>query len=204
VLLWLNDNSSALSAFSGLISAVATVVIVGLTFYLALENRRLRKIGSEPEVIAYIKPSPHEFIAIEMVFANVGNGPAKNVCVSFEADFENVALHEIRNVTKQKRKLLAAMPPSEKFNLLFGVGHRLFLDGKAMKPIVAVVSYQNIQGKSKEARFDLAVDTWANMSGPTTSPEVEFLREFKKFSAQTSSELSKISSVFQSKKNRKD
>jgi hypothetical protein len=48
-----------------------TIVYAWLTGVLAIENRRLRKAGTEPEVIAYLFPDARHINILHMVVANV-------------------------------------------------------------------------------------------------------------------------------------
>ena len=70
-----------------------TIVYAWLTGVLAIENRRLRKAGTEPEVIAYLFPDARHINILHMVVANVAKGAAKNVSIEFEADADDFASH---------------------------------------------------------------------------------------------------------------
>ena len=64
VVAWLSASSPAITAAATLVPTATTIVYAWLTGILALENRRLRRAGTEPLVIAYLFPDAQN-LAIE-------------------------------------------------------------------------------------------------------------------------------------------
>jgi hypothetical protein len=55
---WLNANAGAVSALASMVSAFAAIILMGTTivyaiytWQLAVENRLLRKAGTDPQVV---------------------------------------------------------------------------------------------------------------------------------------------------------
>ena len=82
---WLNGNHGAVTAIATLIIASSAIVSVWISKELAKENRLLRKASTEPEVAAFLKADSRRNHARNLVLANVGQGPAKNVMFTIRA-----------------------------------------------------------------------------------------------------------------------
>lgn len=86
MIVWLNANAGAVSALASGVSAVAaivlmitTIVYAKFTWQLTVENRLLRKAGTDPQVVGYAAINPRVFGAIDFVIRNIGKGAARNV-----------------------------------------------------------------------------------------------------------------------------
>lgn len=116
---WMNSNAS-------LVSALATVAIAWLTFELARENRKLRKAGQEPQVVSYLIPHPDGNGAINIVFANIGLGVAKDVVFDIACDEADFKAHKVLIRTFRGNAPINVLPSGEKVTALFGIGFELF------------------------------------------------------------------------------
>jgi hypothetical protein len=92
---------------------------------LARETRELRRAGTEPDVVAYLLPHPVHLIVINVVIANVGQGPARDVEVEFEADPSDFSSHNVRYPAGVKRRVAAVLPQGERYVQVFGAGEDL-------------------------------------------------------------------------------
>jgi len=111
--------------FGSLITAAATVAIAILTCKLAAENRKLRKAGTEPKVIAYLSPSSTGSGAINFVLANVGRGLARDIKFHFEYEEDDFRDHDVKIYNDDQRAPLSYLPQDEKIESLFGIGYKL-------------------------------------------------------------------------------
>ena len=69
-----NIYQGAIIALATAVIAVAAVVTALLTFSLARENRLLRKLGTEPQVVAYLMTDQRYKTMVNLVLANIGQG----------------------------------------------------------------------------------------------------------------------------------
>lgn len=155
---WLAGNQ--VTGFAALVSAVATVVLAITTIVyawhtsqLADENRRLRKAGSDPQVVAYLTINPRVSIALDFVLANVGRGPAKNVrCQVIAGD--DFAEREV--LLRMRDSTFGLLPQDEAIRTAFGMGPELLGD-EPLRPFEVKISYQNFDGEAYSQSFTLDV-----------------------------------------------
>lgn len=100
----LQQYNGAVTAIATIVLTVTTMVYAALTGILACETRRLRRAGTEPDVVAYLMPDTLYLTPINLVVANVGSGPARNVAVEIEGDTADFQAHS-------KGLRLDAFPP---------------------------------------------------------------------------------------------
>lgn len=172
---WLNDSAS-------LVSALATVAIAVLTFQLASENRKLRRAGQEPQVVAYLSTHPDGNGAVNIVFANIGTGPAKNVRFKFDVDEEDFKNHRVKITNEEGRAAVNVIPQGEKISVLFGIGFELF--GKVgnepidpLKPFKVEIEYCGIDGKKRRMVSEINIGQFLGLAGLTNKPAI---REIEK------------------------
>lgn len=156
VIAWLNTNSAAVTAVATVVLTMTTVVYAWLTGVLAVENRRLRRAGTEPLVIAYLFPDARHINILHLVIANVGRGPAQNLAIEFEADVEDFAAHKIEHQVGTKRSLVSFLPQDERLYHFFGNALDMFTPD-APKDFFVKVYYEDMKGTSHEARFRTSV-----------------------------------------------
>ncbi|TIW46190.1 MAG: hypothetical protein E5V71_05045, partial [Mesorhizobium sp.] len=100
--------------YANLIGAASTFAIALLTVFLWAENRRMRKAGAAPEVVAYLTPHPDGHGGIQFVLANVGRGPAYGLTFEFIYDEKDFASHAVMLVNDKERTPLTVLPQDEK------------------------------------------------------------------------------------------
>jgi len=165
---WVNGNSA-------LVSALATVAIAWLTFELARENRKLRKLGQEPQVVAYLVPHPDGNGAINMVFANVGLGLAKDVSFHILGDEEEFKAHGVLMKTLKGAAPINVIPSGEKIVALFGIGFELFgnTEGKPIEPLrpfKVKMEFNDIHGERRSAISDIDIRQFSGLTGLMNKP----------------------------------
>lgn len=88
---WINTNG-------GVIIAVATVVLVGITGYYAYLTWRMLKSGNTPEIAVSLRPHEAYIHCVMLCIENIGTGAARNIQfrtdLSFKPDGER-ALEEV-------------------------------------------------------------------------------------------------------------
>ena len=158
----------------------ATVVIacsalasLWLTWRLSQDNRALRRVGTEPEVVAYLGLDPRSGFLVNLVLENVGQGPACDVEFFVDADPKDFADHEVMYVTAgTTRKVRSLLPQAERVERLMGVENRLFSEDEEarLQPFRVEVSYSNLRGVPigpREYVLDIAELGGAVQSTPT-------------------------------------
>ncbi|MFH0919436.1 MAG: hypothetical protein V1913_03675 [Fibrobacterota bacterium] len=64
--------------FTGVV-AISTVVYATLTWRLAAETIRMRKSQTDPRITVYLQASKHSINFMDVIFENIGSGPALDV-----------------------------------------------------------------------------------------------------------------------------
>ena len=91
---WLNNNSGAMAGMSGIIIAVATIVLAVLTGMYVRLTRRILKSMSIPEIVVGIRwaqekknESGFHNYSVRICVKNVGQSIARNVRFDFDSSF---------------------------------------------------------------------------------------------------------------------
>lgn len=177
----LNENQGAITA----IATVAISILAGLSFWqnrtLIKENKLLRKAGTEPKVVAYIKPNVSGSLDIDFILANIGRGPAFNVSFTFHFDEENVQENRIFFSNDPNRTAINVLPQDEQIKNYFGHGPSLISD-PILKPFIVSVKYSNQAGKIVEEQYTLDISQYSdyNFSRSLKYRATEALEEIAK------------------------
>ena len=144
-----------------------------VTWRLSQDNRVLRKIGTEPEVVAYLTLDTRSGFLVNLILENVGQGPACDVEYFVDADAKDFADHEVMDVTAGvTRRIRSLLPQGEQVERLMGMGYRLFGDDEAnrLQPFRVKVFYSDLKGTPmgpKEYRLDITEMEGAALSMPS-------------------------------------
>lgn len=168
VLKLLNDNSAA-------VQAVSAVAVAFLTYFLASDNRRLRRATTDPEVVVYLAPHPDGHGGVNFVLANVGQGPALDVNFDIRCDESDFEHHSVMLRNSTERTPLTVLPPGERIGSLFGVGYVLFSnqrdgDGVPLRPFQVSLSYKDIRGRRYGSSHSIDIRQFAGLSGLLAKP----------------------------------
>ncbi|HTO32944.1 MAG TPA: hypothetical protein VL202_17440 [Pararhizobium sp.] len=171
----LNQSIDFLNKNSAAITAIATVVITFLTWFLAADSRKLRKAGSDPEVVGYLVPHPDGNGGVNFVVANVGQGPAFSVSFKFDCDEDDFTQHQVMLRNQPGRTSLSVLPQGEKIGSLFGVGYALFGNfgkerGAPLKPFQVKISYKDINGRKKSSSQQIDITQFMGLAGILSKP----------------------------------
>ena len=174
-----NTHQGAVTALATAVIALAAVVTALLTFSLIRENRLLRKAGTEPEVIAYLTPDPRFKTMVNFVLANVGQGPARNVQFTFEADEMDFTTHNVQISNKVERKAISTLPQGERIDVFFGAGHELFMEPR-LRPFKVSIQYEDINGRRRRCEYRLDVSQFDGLITLGSPAEHEVAEALKK------------------------
>ena len=143
---WLNGNHGAVTAIATLIIASSAIVSVWISKELAKENRLLRKASTEPEVAAFLKSDSRRNHARNLVLANVGQGPAKNVMFTIRASKADFVSHQVSSVLPTNSAIKAAsfLPQGESIESFFGMSPILSQQPQ-LQPFEVVVTYEDLR-----------------------------------------------------------
>jgi hypothetical protein len=88
ILNFLNENNGAFSLIFSCVVALATVIYAVLTWRLVSETRRMREAQTEPNIFVNLQPREEWINFIDMVIQNIGSGPAYNIHMIYDKDYE--------------------------------------------------------------------------------------------------------------------
>ncbi|WP_259782036.1 hypothetical protein [Aestuariispira ectoiniformans] len=164
-----------LNQYSAGITAIATVAIAFLSFYLAKENRLLRKAGTEPEIVAYLTPTPNGSGGIDFIIANIGQGPAREVNFKFECNEDDFEQHNVLLRNHENRAALSVLPQGERLVSLFGIGYVLVQGNEnssheMLKPFKVKISYKGLDGKEHQSVQNIDISQFSGLRGIFSKP----------------------------------
>lgn len=188
-------------ALGTVVSACATAVIAILTILLVCENRKLRQAGKEPQVIAYLAPHPDGNGAINIVFANVGLGLAKNIVFSLECDAADFEAHHVLLQKQKGTAPINALPPGEKIVAIFGLGFELFgnLHETKIGPLKSFevrLDFTDIDGRKRRTGTTIDIRQFEGLLGMMNRPASREIEDTLKSMDKKFDVLAKASSKF--------
>ena len=176
------SNWQALTAISTFVVALAAIASAYLTRALTEENRLLRKVGTEPKVVAYLAHHPYHWEFVNFVLANVGKGAAQNVSFRFLTDEEDFESHGVRLRNSAERRPLGFLPQGESYVVSFGMGHMILKEPR-LRPFGVKVAYQDLQGKPRSDVFQMDVAQFHGFHSLGRPPEQATADALKKIEA---------------------
>lgn len=179
---FVSENGNFITVIASAVVAIFAVLSTILTAVLAIENRRLRLGGTNPEIVAYLDPHPDGNGAVNFVLANIGQGPAMNVKIELDYDEQDFREHDVHFFNDPDRAAFTVLPQGEKRSFLFGVGYVLFgkeLGGskKILKPFGVRTSYQNAFGKHRSSQSRIDVRQFVGLAGMGSKPPLREIAE---------------------------
>ena len=177
----------------GVVISVATVAIAmfaGITAWLTrslvAENKRLRNVGVEPSVIAYLVGDSQSAHQINLVLANVGRGPARNIKFFLELEDKYFGHNRIASPNRDDRAAIGFLLQNDKWVMLFGSGPGLLNEAR-VPPFKARIQWENLNGKSYEERYTRDVSQFRGVFLPVSSSENEIAKSLRKISKRLDS-----------------
>lgn len=185
--MWVLEMLEMLQRYSGAITAlltIALVIITGiyawLTRSLVVENRLLRKAGSDPAVVAYLLPDHRYDGVVNLVVANVGRGPAFDVTIAFEGDADRFAARSANPEFWPGRKhRIAVLPQDERYVQFFGGGFAL-LQEDGLGEFAVDVAFKSSADVSASYRAALSVEDLKGIGRVGEPPELVIANSLKK------------------------
>ena len=169
-LAWLTIYQGPVSSISTCIIAFSSIVTAYLTWNLFRENRLLRKVGAEPEIIAYLSTGTKEFIDINFALINVGRGPARNIEFQLNGIDRVPQGDDLGNATALRnnpdRKPIGFLAEAEKWCVFFGSGPALLCEPR-LPPFEVTVHWQNLKGKQFCDKYQLDVTQFVGTFPPS-------------------------------------
>jgi hypothetical protein len=188
VMVWLSAHqagvialATVVTAFTSVVLAATTIVYAWHTRNLAIENTRLRKAGTEPQVVAYATIDPLVYGAIDFVVANIGKGPARNVrfeIVSGGADF---ASKEVK--MPHVAVTFNILPQDDKISQFMGMGWSL-LAGTPLTPFEVEVRYESIEGEKYNNRFAIDISQFTGLIRLGEPPDEQIAKAVKEIAEE--------------------
>ncbi|MFP4147057.1 MAG: hypothetical protein ACLFSI_05015 [Halorhodospira sp.] len=161
------------AAATGVI-AVSAVVSACLTYGLVQENRRLRKAGTDPYVIAYPLQDRNRPEILNLNIKNVGAGPAYDVAIELQGDKENLRKYIDSSLGAWEGHPIPVLPQGEKIETILNIGHMLFdkYGDCLLMPFTAAITYETSEGKPEKHSYSIDVKPFEGCRF-TRTPEVE-------------------------------
>ena len=175
---WLSDNTNVVSAIASLVGALSTLAIAVLTIFLWLENKALRKAGSEPKIVAHFEIHPNGSGAVDISLSNVGTGPALDVAFSFIADMGDFKKYGIKVNNSKSRSAITLIPKGDKITFFFSIGFKLVRPSGTkdsdeidpLKPFTINVKWKNLAGKSFSGNYLMDIRQFHDLPGIFEKP----------------------------------
>lgn len=191
---------------SDLIQAIGTIGLVAVTVglwyatirmarssrLLVKENKDLREESKKPRILAKLQRHSDHGILIDIVIRNVGRGVALNVKFRLDGDDEDMKQHKV--MIKGNQKPVNYLSSGEFETYLFGQIERL-LEDPPMKPLTAVVEFEDVDGRPYESQIVLDVTQFKGVSWEINSVVwrgMSALEKIEKTLEQVNRHLSKL------------
>ena len=151
----------SINNYSDLIIAVFTGLMFIVTFILVRENRLLRKAGTEPRVMAYLKPELGSYVPhVNLLVANLGQGSGCECCLSYQCGTRGLQTIRCSLLKHNAEVRVDCLPQGEQLCALLGTHELLGFEsdksGKInqarspMPPFKVTVRYEDLTGKTYE------------------------------------------------------
>ena len=149
-----------LLVFSGIV-ATSTVVYAFLTWRLVSETKRLRVAQTEPMVSVTYHPREEWINFIDFRIKNVGAGPALDIRLEVEPDFEYVPNKWLSQLNLFENGLKYLGPGDERRFFLTSLTENG--DAKVASPFEVKVTYRGTIGNEKTDRFVIDFSEWEGL-----------------------------------------
>jgi hypothetical protein len=176
-----SEGASVTTAISTVVLTATTMAYAWLTAILAKENKLLRKAGTEPQVIAYLRLHPRISGPIQFCISNVGQGPAFDVSFRIVEGGEDFGKHQTRLPTPQVP--LTALPQGERYETFMGMGWEMFAEPR-LRPFVVEVRYRDLKKQEHVEKFTLDVAQFDGFTRLGGDPDEDTAKALKEIAAE--------------------
>jgi hypothetical protein len=180
---FVNKILDVLNKNQGAFIVVFTAILVLLNQRLAKETRRIREIGTEPNIEVYLVPHNESSAFINMVIKNSGGGPARNIKWEIDCDKANAESKGIQIFKMSLFNILHYIPANEEFRFFFGSSVKL-LQEPVMTPITIKVSYDNDLNSQRQFKsFVIDIKPWKGHTTLGKPPLYEIAASLKELNS---------------------
>ena len=156
---WLNSYFGVISSIATVVIAVFAVITACLTRSLANDNRLMRMAGTKPKVVIYLAAGSQREHAVNLVLANVGRGPARNVEFTIRGDSHDFETHGVSSVLVGPSNGMGVdfLPQGERIQSFFGWGPSL-LGPPPLSCFSVSITFEDLNGRVHQANYQLDVE----------------------------------------------
>jgi hypothetical protein len=176
-----SEGTSVTTAISTVVLTATTMIYAWLTAILAKENRLLRKAGTEPQVVAYLRPHPRIHGPLQLCLFNVGQGPAFDVAFRVVRGGEDFGKHQVQ--IPEPQVPLTALPQGERYESFIGMACDM-LANPTLQPFVVEVRYRDLKKREHIERFTMDVRQLEGLSRVGGDPEQELVSAVKEVASE--------------------
>jgi hypothetical protein len=149
-------DAMIITAVATIVISISAVITLFLTWSLMSDNRKLRKAGTEPELVVYFRISTVSVAFLDLVLANVGNGAAFEIELELMCNEEELFNRGVKYPFTSGQKSFSVIPAGDRINALFGRGTDLLAD-PALPKFSILITYKNTAGKKHSSLCELDV-----------------------------------------------
>ena len=182
---FLNDNN-------GIITALATVILVFITFWYARMTNKMVKALNHPEILINLQPEERNPCHINLCIQNIGTGAASDL--KFEGDLSfRPAMPKLEPISERGilKNGIDYLGPGKKLEIfLFYSQHMFQYVYETNKPISEhsidiTVKYKDSTNRKKEKSFLLTFDKWEGYGDFESDPISQIGRTLEERIAET-------------------
>ena len=163
-------------AFATVALAALTVVSIIGSLITLFDNKKTRRLMSEPNVVAYIRPSDENINIFNFTIKNTGQGLARTVECDIISGHDLLRKKDVKFFDQPDRKPISVLPSGEKYETFLTMSFKIFqepeLDSFSVK-----ISYKD--GKSKK-KFETIETIYPSQFRGMSRADGKSLREISK------------------------
>ncbi|PHZ86105.1 hypothetical protein [Paremcibacter congregatus] len=172
--LWVDSHN-------GFVIVVLTFLMVSFNIILLWENRKLRKLGSEPHIVAYVRPGKHINI-LNLYISNIGLGPAFNVKFYIPDADAIIEKYRVRLPGKNSIREIQTLPQGGEIKAYFGNFFE-FEKENPLEKILLTIHYDDVFGRKRESKSNIDVSSlsgYTRVGHPDSEEISKSLKEISK------------------------
>lgn len=182
ILEWLSANHGIITSFATVVIALFAVVTAWLTSSLVNENRRLRRIGEEPKIVAYLQGDPRNASVINLEIMNAGRGPARKITFEHDIDEKFWVGNKAMLRNDPDRTPFDFLPQDDKISMFFASSPYVLKKGEELPSFLVRVTWENMKGDKFSEKYILNVRQFKGIAVLASSAERDIADSLKKIS----------------------